>query len=99
VTAKCANPACDHAFHYFRNGKIYLIDMASSGGAFRSSIGSSGTEYFWLCGDCSQNMRVTLDGHGAAKVERLAEPMTERQETASTTRELAEKPLRPATAT
>jgi hypothetical protein len=75
MTAKCANPACDRPFHYFRSGKIYLIDMASWGGAIRPSNGSRGSEYFWLCGDCSQNMRVTLDGCGAVKVESLSAPM------------------------
>lgn len=75
MTTKCANPACDHPFHYFRSGKIYLLDMASSGGTMRPSNGSRGMEYFWLCGDCSQNMRVTLDGFGAVKVETLIAPM------------------------
>ena len=77
MTTKCANPACNQPFHYFRSGKIYLIDMTPSGGAFRSPMGSSGTEYFWLCGDCSRNMRVTRDGHGAPKVERLPQPVSE----------------------
>jgi len=72
MTTKCANPACDHSFHYFRSGKIYLIDMASAGGA--SSNGARGTEYFWLGGDCSRNMRVTLDGDGAVKVEPVVAP-------------------------
>jgi hypothetical protein len=73
MTTKCANPACDHPFHYFRSGKIYLIDMASASGAVRSN-GARGMEYFWLCGDCSRNMRVTLDGYGAVQVERVAAP-------------------------
>ena len=74
MTSKCANPACDRPFHYFRSGKIYLIDMTSASGAL-SLNGARGTEYFWLCGDCSQNMRVTLDGCGEVKVESLTAPM------------------------
>jgi hypothetical protein len=73
MTTKCANPACDQPFHYFRSGKIYLIDMASAGGAVRSND-ARGMEYFWLCGDCSRNMRVTLDGYGAVQVERVVAP-------------------------
>jgi hypothetical protein len=74
MTTKCANPTCDHPFRYFRSGKIYLIDMASSSGV-RSSNGAREVEYFWLCGDCSENMRVTLDGCGAVKVEQVAAPI------------------------
>lgn len=73
MTTKCANPACDNPFHYFRSGKIYLIDMANAGGAARSN-GVHEVEYFWLCGDCSQTMRVTLDGQGMVKVEALTAP-------------------------
>ena len=93
MTTKCANPACDHPFHYFRSGKIYLIDTVNSNGAFRASNGTRGTEYFWLCGECSKNLRVTLDGQGAVKVERLAEPLPERRESTSTTSELPRKPI------
>jgi hypothetical protein len=71
MTTKCANPACDRPFHYFRSGKIYLIDMANSS-AVRSSNGPREVEYFWLCGDCSRNMRVTIDGYGTVQVERVA---------------------------
>lgn len=49
MTTKCANPACDHPFHYFRSGRIYLIDMAGASGAVRST-GARGMKYFWLCG-------------------------------------------------
>jgi len=74
MTTKCANPACDHPFHYFRSGKIYLIDTASWSSAMRPSNGARGTEYFWLCGDCSRNLRVTLAGDGAVKVEPVVAP-------------------------
>jgi hypothetical protein len=32
--------------------------------------GAKGTEYFWLCGECSRNMRVTHDREGAVPAER-----------------------------
>jgi len=72
MMSKCANPACSRPFHYFRSGKIYLIDAAASNGTFRPSNGSRGMEYFWLCGECSRSMRVALDGFGAVKVERVS---------------------------
>lgn len=77
MTTKCANPACNHPFRYFRSGKIYLIDVANSAGTVRPSTGAREMEYFWLCGDCSQNMRVTLDSAGAVKVEALTAALPE----------------------
>lgn len=72
MTAKCANPACSTPFHYFRTGKIYLIDMTVPHGAFGPRNGSRDVEYFWLCGDCSGSMQVTVNGLGAVVVEAVA---------------------------
>ena len=57
MTAHCANSACGANFRYFRSGKIYLIDFKLNGNTAREM------EYFWLCGDCSPRMRVTLDSN------------------------------------
>ena len=72
MTTKCANPGCSSPFLYFRSGKIYLIDLAGSVG--HSSQTGRGMEYFWLCGECAQTMRVALNRLGAVVVERLPEP-------------------------
>ena len=67
MTAKCANPSCNEPFHYFRTGKIYLIDAPIA----KSSLNERRPhEYFWLCGECCRSMRVALDQAGAVIVER-----------------------------
>jgi hypothetical protein len=71
MTTKCANPGCNHPFLYFRSGKIYLIDLAISNVGSRTAQPSRGMEYFWLCGDCAQTMRVGLDRQGTVVVERV----------------------------
>ena len=67
MTAKCANPSCNEPFHYFRTGKIYLIDAPNA----KSSLNERRPpEYFWLCGECCRFMRVALDHSGSVIVER-----------------------------
>jgi hypothetical protein len=72
MTAKCANPACTSPFHYFRSGKIHLIDVAGWNGGSRPINTPRDIEYFWLCGDCSRDMHVTLDRNGSVVVEQIA---------------------------
>lgn len=72
MTTKCANPACTSPFHYFRSGKIFLIDVAAWNGGSRPPNTPRDIEYFWLCGDCSQTMQVTLDQNGCVVVEQTA---------------------------
>ena len=67
MTAKCANPSCNQPFHYFRTGKIYLIDAPAAKSSFNLR---RPPEYFWLCGECCQIMRVALDQSGSVVVER-----------------------------
>jgi|HubBroStandDraft_6_1064221.scaffolds.fasta_scaffold197659_3 hypothetical protein len=67
MTAKCANPSCNEPFHYFRTGKIYLIDVPN---AIPSLHARRPPEYFWLCGECCRVMRVSLDQSGSVVVER-----------------------------
>ena len=67
MTAKCANPSCNEPFHYFRTGKIYLIDAPT----VKTSLNlAKAHEYFWLCGECCRSMRVVLDQTGVVIVER-----------------------------
>lgn len=55
MLSKCLNPACSTPFRYFREGRLFNIEISSA---------SKGTarrrEYFWLCGRCSHTMKVTL---------------------------------------
>lgn len=66
MTAKCANPSCSKPFHYFRTGKIYLIDVPIPKSSLKERRPH---EYFWLCGECCRSMRVALDQTGAVIVE------------------------------
>jgi hypothetical protein len=69
MTTNCANAACGERFQYFRSGKIYLIDFKAAG---KSENHAREAEYFWLCGDCAQKMRVTLNSEGSVILEQLA---------------------------
>jgi hypothetical protein len=66
MTAKCANPSCSQPFHYFRTGKIYLIETPNNKS---DAIGKKAPEYFWLCGECCRSMRVALDHSGSVVVQ------------------------------
>lgn len=57
MLSKCLNPACSTPFRYFRNGKIFNLEMSSSPGSRGKERRS---EFFWLCGPCSITMKVTL---------------------------------------
>ena len=69
MTAHCANPACAKRFQYFRSGKVFLIDYKSS---CMPRKRPRDIEYFWLCGDCSLNMRVSVNAEGNIVLEDLA---------------------------
>lgn len=57
MLSKCLNPACSTPFRYFRNGKIFNLEMSSFSG---SQGNERRREFFWLCGPCSTTMKVTL---------------------------------------
>jgi hypothetical protein len=69
MTTHCANSECGTPFRYFRSGKIFLIDFKANGTV---TSPSRDMEYFWLCGNCSPKMRVTVDPRGNAILEHLA---------------------------
>jgi CheY-like chemotaxis protein len=62
---KCANPLCGEPFRYFRAGKIYAFDRPVM--ALPGSSGASGrrAEHYWLCGACSQKLRIVLAEEGS----------------------------------
>jgi hypothetical protein len=57
MLSKCLNPACSRPFRYFRDGRIFNIETASSSNGDRTA---RRRELFWLCGPCSTTMKVTL---------------------------------------
>ncbi len=75
MVTKCANPSCSASFQYFRNGKLFLIELprASSGvGHVNSWAKNKGIEYFWLCDRCSSELTVTVDRSGRAAVAKVS---------------------------
>jgi hypothetical protein len=68
MVSKCANPNCSTPFHYFREGKIFQVEVDGSGGArptgpqlVTTSRKAPRLEHFWLCGPCSSTMTLVLD--------------------------------------
>jgi len=67
MTARCFNPDCGMPFRYFRSGKIFAISSASR----KRSDDNGDTEYFWLCGKCSPQLRVSVNAAGAVMLENI----------------------------
>ena len=57
MLSKCLNPACSRPFRYFRDGRIFDIETASPSNSSRTA---RRREFFWLCGACSNTMKVIL---------------------------------------
>lgn len=49
----CANPKCAKPLHYLREGRVFVFDAESDGDSHIHRM-----EHFWLCGVCSQTMRL-----------------------------------------
>ena len=67
MLAKCANPYCEQAFRYLREGKLFFLDTAGNAPKSEKS-GTTGRrehlEYFWLCARCSGDMSVLVNDSG-----------------------------------
>lgn len=55
----CANPKCAKPLHYLREGRVFVFDAESDGDSQIHRM-----EHYWLCGVCSQTMRLEKAGHG-----------------------------------
>jgi hypothetical protein len=53
MVKNCANPKCAKPLHYLREGRIFVFAADSD-----SDKPIHRMEHFWLCGDCSQTMRL-----------------------------------------
>jgi hypothetical protein len=79
MVSKCANPKCSAPFQYFREGKIFQVEVDGSGGIrptgpqlVSSSRKTPRLEHFWLCGKCSTTMTLMLErGKGVSAVPRV----------------------------
>lgn len=59
----CANPKCAKPLHYLREGRIFVFDAESDSGKPIRRM-----EHFWLCGECSQTMRLEKTRQGVQTV-------------------------------
>jgi hypothetical protein len=66
MVTHCVNPACDTPFRYLRGGRLFLVDSpALPGGNHHSRPNPFRvSEFFWLCEECSESMRIILDKSG-----------------------------------
>lgn len=58
MIANCVNAACRAPFSHKRDGRVFTVEgvlTATERGAVRSS------EQYWLCGTCSQSMKVVVE--------------------------------------
>jgi hypothetical protein len=59
MLSKCANPGCSESFRYLGEGRLFQVErtvkVESSGSKSARKV-----EHYWLCGRCSQEMRIGI---------------------------------------
>jgi len=86
MLSKCANPECPTCFRYFREGRIFLLDVETRrqpcperDGQESNGVWARKIEHFWLCGDCSLRLTLAFDPeHGVVllPLRKAASPST-----------------------
>lgn len=56
----CANPKCSKPLHYLREGRIFVFEANDKDG----EAPIRRMEHFWLCGECSQTLRLEKTRQG-----------------------------------
>jgi len=74
VIATCANPACNVPFHYFRSGKIFVLEANDRDPRSRTDPPKRRIEYFWLCGECAPAMHLKRTTDGAVSICQSPQP-------------------------
>lgn len=59
----CANPECAKPLHYLREGRVFVFDAEIDGSSHIHHM-----EHYWLCGACSQTMRLEKISQGVRVV-------------------------------
>ena len=67
MVKNCANPKCAKPLHYLREGRIFVFAADSD-----SDKPVHRMEHFWLCGECSQTMRLEKTRQGVRTVMKAA---------------------------
>jgi hypothetical protein len=70
----CANPACNVPFHYFRGGKIFILDVNDVDPRSRTCLSKRRIEYFWLCRECAPTMALIRTMEGAVAICNASQP-------------------------
>jgi hypothetical protein len=72
MVSKCANPGCTASFLYFREGRLFEIEVTTnqaSNPANSQKKPHRKVEYFWLCSNCATKLTVKADReHGIVTV-------------------------------
>jgi hypothetical protein len=72
MVSKCANPVCSASFRYFREGRLFEIEVTANqltSPANPQRKPHRKVEYFWLCSSCATKLTVKADeGRGAVTV-------------------------------
>jgi hypothetical protein len=61
MLSKRLNPTCSAPFRYLREGRIFHLEIPSTG---ETQALACRREYFWLCGPCCSTFTVVKDGAG-----------------------------------
>jgi len=62
MLSKCANPPCSASFRYFRQGKLFRVEIEPSG-MVQPAKAPGRSEFFWLCDDCASHLTLEYDRH------------------------------------
>jgi len=76
MVSKCANPVCSASFRYFREGRLFEIEVTAHHGVGPANSQRKPhrkVEYFWLCSNCATKLTVKADHeHGVVTVPLVA---------------------------
>ncbi len=68
MLTKCAAPSCSAPFRRLNEGRLFRLELDLSCALSPEEEGSAKEEYYWLCADCSQSLRLYLDARGRVVV-------------------------------
>jgi len=68
VLSNCLNPACRVPFSHALGGRVISVDHLLA--PLDATIYESQTEQYWLCGRCSQSVKIVIE-NGQVKAAEL----------------------------
>ena len=73
MLSKCANPPCPASFRYFRQGKLFRVEIEQSG-MVQPAKAPGRSEFFWLCDDCASHLTLEYDRHMSVVIVKRLDP-------------------------